>query len=84
MPWVIDGLDARESAVIQDLLYIAVTSRPAVSSIVGLDWVRDGIEDLEAEAIHWFSNFSDVDVALSVVALDWVAGWHWRIGGQDY
>ena len=72
MPWAIDGLDARESEVIQDLLYIAVTSRPVVSSIVDLDWMQDGIEDLEAEAIDWFSNFSDAEVALSVVDLDWV------------
>ena len=72
MPWVIDGLDARESAVIQDLLYIAVTSRPVVSSIVDLDWMHDGIEDLEAEAIRWMNNFRDEEVASSVVALAWV------------
>ena len=67
-----DGLDARESEVIQDLLYFAVTSRTAVSSIVGLDWVRDGIEALEAGAIHWVNNFRDAEVASSVVALGWV------------
>ena len=72
MPWVMDGLDARESEVIQDLLYFAVTSRPAVSSIVGLDWVRDGIEDLEAGAIHWLNNFRDAEGASLVVDLAWV------------
>ncbi len=72
MPWVIDGLDARESEVIQDLLYIAVTSRPVVSSIVDLDWMHDGIEDLEAEAVRWMNNFGDEEVASSVVALSWV------------
>ena len=72
MPWAIDGLDARESEVIQDLLYIAVTSRPAVSSIVDLDWMQDGIEDLEAEAIRWMNNFGDEEVTSSVVALSWV------------
>ena len=71
MPWVIDGLDARESAVIQDLLYIAVTSRPAVSSIVGLDWVRDGIEDVELQAIDWLNNFDDAEAA-AVVGLGWM------------
>ena len=72
MPWVADGIDARESEVVQDLLYIAVSSRSVVSSIVALDWLQDGIEDLEGEAINWIGNFGDAEVMSSVVALGWV------------
>ena len=72
MPWVADGIDFRESEVVQELLYIAVSSRSVVSSIVALDWLQDGIEDLEGEAINWIGNFGDAEVASSVVALGWV------------
>ena len=72
MPWVVDGIDDTESEVIQSFLYIAVLSRPVVSSIVAMDWVQDGIEGLEADAIDWIGNFSNAEVALAVLALGWV------------
>ena len=58
--------------MIQDLLYIAVTSRSVATSIVSLNWVQDGIHDVEAEAFRWLNNIGSVDVASSVVSLGWV------------
>ena len=42
------------------------------SSVIGLGWVQDGIEDIEWQAIDWVSNFNGGAVATSVVALAWV------------
>ena len=70
--WVRDGIDGTESEAIQDLLYIAVTSRSVVSSIVSLGWVQDGIGTDEAEAIDWINNMSGAEVMSAVVALGWV------------
>ena len=61
-----------ETGVIQNLLYIAVVSRPVASAIVSLDWVRDGVDDVEAGAIDWMNNFGDAEVASSVVSLGWL------------
>ncbi len=72
LPWVSDGIDSAESAVLQNLLYIATQIYSAASSITNLPWVQDGVEDLEAEAIDWMNNFSDVEVASLVVGLEWV------------
>ena len=58
--------------MIQDLLYIAVTSRSVATSIVSLNWVQDGIHDVEAGAFHWLNNIGSVDVVSSVVSLGWV------------
>ena len=70
--WVRDGIDSTESEAIQDLLYIAVTSRSVVSSLVSLSWVQDGIGTDEAEAIDWINNMSGAEVMSAVVALGWV------------
>ena len=61
-----------ETGVIQNLLYIAVVSRPVASAIVSLDWVQDGVEGVEADAIDWMNNFGDAEVASAVVSLGWV------------
>ena len=66
--WVRDSIDDRESEVIQDLLYIAVTSRSVVASIVSLGWVQDGIHDVEAGAFRWLDNMGSAEVASSVVS----------------
>ena len=70
--WTQDGVDGKESKAIQDLLYIAVLSRPIASSIVSLGWVQDDIDDVEARAIGWMNNIGSADVASSVVSLSWV------------
>ena len=70
--WVQDGFDDRESEVVQDLLYIAVTSRSVAASIVSLNWVQDGVHDVEAEAFRWLNNIGSAEVAASVVSLGWV------------
>lgn len=70
--WVKDGIDDIESAVIQDFLYIAFTSRPATSSIVSSAWVQDGIDGVEAEAIRWLKNIGSAEVVSLVVSLAWV------------
>ena len=70
--WARDGIDDRESEVIQDLLYIVVKSRSVAASIVSLDWVQDCIDDVEAEAISWLKYEGSAKVASSVVSLGWV------------
>ena len=70
--WIQDGIDDTESEVIQDLLYIAVTSRSVVASIVSLSWVQDGIHDEETGAFRWMNNIGSAKVASSVVSLGWV------------
>ena len=54
------------------MLYIAVTSRSVVSSLLSLGWVRDGISADEAEAIDWINNMSGAEGMSAVVALGWV------------
>ena len=70
--WVRDSIDDRESEVIQNLLYIVVTSHSVAASIISLNWVQDGIDDVEAEAIRWLDNIGSAKVASSVVSLVWV------------
>ena len=72
--WVKDGIDETESAVIQDLLYIAVSSRPLASSIVSLGWVKDGVDSLEAAAIKELSYLTDrdADAALRITGMPFV------------
>ena len=70
--WIQDGIDATESEAIQDLLYIAVTSRSVAASIVSLSWVQDGVHDVEAGAFRWMNNIGSARVASSVVSLGWV------------
>ena len=72
LSWLRDGITSTETGVIQNLLYIAVVSRPVASAIVSLDWVQDGIDDVEAGAIDWMNNFGDAEVASAVVSLGWV------------
>ena len=72
LSWLRDGITSMETGVIQNLLYIAVVSRPVASAIVSLDWVRDGVDDVEAGAIDWMNNFGDAEVASSVVSLGWL------------
>ena len=72
LSWLRDGITSTETGVIQNLLYIAVISRPVASAIVSLDWVQDGVEGVEADAIDWMNNFGDAEVASSVVSLGWL------------
>ena len=67
-----DGIDDTESDAIQSMLYIAVTSRSVVSSLLSLGWVRDDISADEAEAIDWINNMSGAEGMSAVVALGWV------------
>lgn len=70
--WAKDGVDGGEQAVVQDMLYIAVVSRPAVSLIISQEWVEDGVDDVESEAIRWMRNMGDADIVSLVIGLDWV------------
>lgn len=70
--WTRDGVDETEADAIQDLLYIAVTSRPVTAEIVSLNWVQDGMTGVEAGAIHWLRNLRNEEVLSSVVSLGWV------------
>ena len=74
LDWVQDGVDGTESKAIQDLLYIAVTSRPVASSIVSLGWIQDGIDDIEVRTIENLLPIAnrDAEVASSIVSLSWV------------
>ena len=70
--WMRDGMNATESQALQDLLYIAVTSRSVVSTLVSLGWIQDGITDDEAAAIAWVNNIGGPEVMTALVALGWV------------
>ena len=72
LDWTQDGIDDTESEAIQDLLYVAVTSRSVAASIVSLGWVQDGILDVEARAFRWLNNIGSAEVATSVVSLGWI------------
>ena len=72
LSWVQDGIDGTESEAIQSMLYIAVTGRSVVASLLSMSWVRDGISDAEAEAIDWINNIAGTEVMSAVVALGWV------------
>ena len=56
--------------MIQDLLYIAVTSRSVVVSIVSLGWVQDGIEDAEVDLIEALASIADKDAEEAL----WIVG----------
>ena len=70
--WIEDGVNQKEAETIQDLLYIAVTSRSVASSVVTLNWVEDGVNDVEAEAISQLNNIEGADIASLVVSLHWL------------
>ena len=72
LEWVRDGIDEEESAVVQDLLYIAATSRPVVATILSLGWMQDSVKELEAGVIDWINNVGSTEVASRVVSLDWL------------
>ena len=72
LDWIQDGIHDTESEAIQNLLYIAVVSRPAVSLIISMGWMQDGIADVEAGAIDWMNNIASAEVVLSVVSLSWM------------
>ena len=79
-----DGIDDTESDAIQSMLYIAVTSRSVVSSLLSLGWVRDDISADEAEAIDWINNMSGAEGMSAVVALGLGPRRHRRrFGNQD-
>ena len=70
--WVQDGVEGMEYGVAENLLSIAVLSRPVASAIVSMGWVQDGVDGTEAEALGWVNNFGSAVVASSVVSLGWV------------
>ena len=67
-----DGIEELEVKTIEELSYIANDDTGLGLSIISLDWVQDGVEEVEAGAIDWMSNFGDAEVASSVVSLGWV------------
>ncbi len=70
--WTQDGIGETEAGVIQDLLYMAATSRPVASEVVSLGWVQDGMNDVEAGAINWLNNVRNAEVLSSLVGLSWI------------
>ena len=72
LAWTRDGVDETEAEAVQDLLYIAVTSRPVAALVVSLDWVQDGMNGVEAGAIGWLNNVKSAQVLSSVVGLSWI------------
>ncbi len=70
--WVQDGIDGAEVTTIEELSYIANRDARVGLSLVSLDWVGDGLDDAETEAINWFGNFGETEVASAVMALGWV------------
>ena len=72
--WVSDGISGSESPIVQDLLYIAVSSRTAASSVVALNWVEDGVDRIEADTIRNLAYLADDDarIAEEVISLGWM------------
>lgn len=74
LEWARDGVDRVESAVIQDLLYTALSDLGLASRIVSLGWLTDGIDPTEAEAVSDLRLLAQnaADVAEQALALRWV------------
>ena len=72
--WVSDGISGSESPIVQDLLYIAVSSRTAASAIVALGWVEDEVDRIEADTIRNLAYLADDDarIAEEVISLVWM------------
>lgn len=72
--WVSDGISGSESPIVQDLLYIAVSSRTAASSVVVLSWVEDDVDRIEADTIRNLAYLADDDarIAEEVISLGWM------------
>ena len=67
-----DGIaDGVESKAVQHLLYMAVGSASAVSTVIGFDWISDSVTDLEVEALRWLDNM-DGETMLAASALAWL------------
>ena len=71
-----DGIEELEVKTIEELSYIANEDMGVGLSLVALDWVQDGVDDVEARAIDWMSNFGDAEVASAVVSLGWMQDGH--------
>ena len=41
-------------------------------SLAFLDWVQDGVDDTEADAIDWISNMESAEIASAIVSSVWV------------
>ena len=67
-----DGIGEEEVGAIDWMTN--VESAEVASAVISLDWMRDGIEELEVKTIEELSYIANEDtgVGLSVVALDWV------------
>ncbi len=50
LDWVQDGIDRAEWGTIQDILHLAAVSSNATTSAASLSWVKDGVNDREAQA----------------------------------
>ena len=73
--WVQDGIDdALEIRTIEKLSYIANDDTGLGLSVVSLDWVRDGIKDLEAKAIDELSHIAheDTEAASRIIAMPFI------------
>ena len=79
-----DGIEELEVKTIEELSYIANKDmRESGYPSSPLDWVQDGVEGVEADAIDWMRNFGDAEVASAVVSLGWVQDGIDDVGGQD-
>ena len=67
-----DGIDDAEFKALREILYLAALSRPAVANILGMHWVRDGVDGGEADIIDLVVGFNDPSNALSITELSWV------------
>ncbi len=54
------------------LTRLRLTAPGLFREIVEMDWVGDGLDDMETRAIDWIRQVGDADVAVSIAALGWV------------
>ncbi len=94
MPWMQDGIDEAEAKAIDEIRWLAQTSRTAAWSLVGFSWVRDDIGQGEAEAIDVLVGTNHVPAQESAIQTPWVEDGIspkekdalralWRLGGED-
>lgn len=94
MPWMQDGIDAAEAKAIDEIRWLARSSRTAALSLVMIGWVRDDISDEEAEAIDALVGTNSGPAMSAAVAKPWVEDGIsstekdallslWRLGGED-
>ena len=73
LPWVADGIaTGAETKVLREILWHSQVSIPAVTNLLILPWVQDGVTQDEAETLDLITRFNDPANALSATTFIWL------------